>query len=956
MHANDQSEQRTARSVGSLLAVLATPVIVLALLPWPLPDLDTAYVPLHTAMETASIAVAVVVFVIGWNGYQQRAPLPILVVSVAFLGVALLDTGHMLSINGMPAFITPSGEEKTIRFWLAARLLAALALTAIALLPWSGRPAGVFTRRAALMLTIIGVLGVYAIIVANAPWLPEMFDEEQGLTPVKIRLEYGVVVLHILSAIVLWSRRDRIPDVDVPSLVIATLTIGLSEVLFTLYTSVTDTFALVGHFYKAIAYYYLFRALAISGIAMPYRQLAQARAGLRATLESLPDMILEIDRGGVVHQFYSASPHTLVTPEDGIGRSLFELLPGNLRPVLQHLLDDVDRNGRSSPYNYELDVRGETRYFEAVGNRLDADANDAPRTIIVVQDVTRRRERDHERRIAAAAFESQESICVTDADHHILRVNSAFERVTGHAGEDILGLQPDFLLLPQDRTRILRAIKSGIERRGRWRGEVRLQRKDGETQAQLLLVSAVADETGRVHNYIYDYIDISALKKAEDRLERLALYDPLTGLGNRRLLERRLAEAVEQDRQSGQFGCLMLINLIGFKRINDAMGFGAGDQLLIECGQELRRLAGKRGIAYRQGADEFALILSDLGSNWEGAIARVSTVADRVFSALDRAFRINEEDYFNRCRIGVSVIDPETTDSAEVLNQAAIALHQVKHLPDRTFSFFDPRMQEAVAQEQSLEADLRRAIREEEFELYFQPKVDRDRRMVGAEALIRWHHPERGLVPPHEFIPAAEQSGLITPIEKWTLAQAAAQLERWSGNLVFSEWTLSVNVASSQLYRNDFESHLVDLFERHAIKRHQLIIELTESTLLDDVHAARERISRLTERGLAFSIDDFGTGYSSLAYLGRLPVHELKIDRSFVREIDNDDFNADIIRMTLDMATILELNVVAEGVETEDQVQRLLELGCPVLQGFLFGRPMRVADLEDLALKTARPA
>ncbi|MDZ7791214.1 MAG: EAL domain-containing protein [Xanthomonadales bacterium] len=945
-------DRRLNRFTLGVLITLGGLMLVLVALPLELPDLMPHYVVIHSALEIIAIAMAFVVFAVGWNSYQRRTPLPLLVISIAFLGVAALDLGHVLSFTGMPDFITPAGEEDTIRFWLAARLLAAAALAVAMFLPWHQPHQGPWLRWALLLATMGLVSGFYAVIFGAPEAFPTLFDPETGLTPFKIGTEYLIIALHLMSAGTLWLRRRTLRQIDVDALLAAILIIAMSEFLFTLYATVSDTYAFIGHIYKIVAYFYLFRALVIGGIETPYRELAGARARLKATLESLPSIIFEVDRDGIVHQFHSEYPELLVHPDEALGRRIYDFLPGDIEPVLQELIEDVHRNGRSREYEYRLEVNGEVRCFEAVGSRLEKVVSPQDRFIVFVRDVTEARRLDHELRIAAAAFESQESICITDDHHRILRINSNFTLATGFRSEEVIGKRVDFMLAPADRERVSSAIAEAIESRDRWRGEVSLQHKVGEPHSQLLLVTAVRGTDGRIQNFIYDYIDISALKKAETRLQRLSLYDPLTGLGNRQLLERSLGEAIEQCRESGHYGGLLLINLIGFKRINDALGMSAGDRLLIDVGRELRTIARQEQAAYRQGADEFALVAPKVGRSWQEAGSAVSRIADRVFSALDRVYRIHDQDYFNRCRIGATLFDGRSTDSLEIINQAAIALHQVKSLPDRTFSFFDERMQQSVADEQTIESDLRRAIRENQFELYFQPKVDSARRTVGAEALIRWHHPERGVIQPVEFIPTAEQSGLITPIEKWTLAEAVRQLSAWQASESMRDWSLSVNIASSQLYRNDFEFHLASLLDEHPIRKDRLIIEFTESTLLHDIHAAGEKIRALAALGVRFAIDDFGTGYSSLAYLGRLPVHELKIDRSFIRDLDKAPYNAAIVRMIIEMAQVLGMQVVAEGVETEDQMSFLVEQGCELMQGFLFGRPVPVAEFEQGASRT----
>ncbi|RFF30243.1 EAL domain-containing protein [Wenzhouxiangella sediminis] len=947
----DSETRSLAERLHGLPVLFATALLLpaMAALPAGEPLSLARHLPLQALFETISSVAAFLVFVVGWMSYQRRAPIAVLLIAATFLGVALFGLGFLLSDQHTTEPEALFGASTAPLFWMAARLLAVLGVALAVLIPWKDRPTSPQTR-SLLLSSLLGlVAGTFAVILFGREDLLSGLQSVVGVAAFQDGIHYFAVAIYLLSAGVLQFHRRSIPNIDTRSLSVAIAFIVLASISFTLQATTNDTFNLLGQVYKLFAYYYLFRAVVISGIEEPYRELASARARLRATLEALPDIIFELDRRGIIHQMHSRYPHLIAQPEDVRGRCLLDFLPESVQREYHKLLDDIDRNGRSGAYQYKLEADGETRDYEATGNLLRDPETPETRYIVIVQDITQRKRLDHELRIAAAAFESQESICITDEAHRTLRVNSAFTRITGFAEHEMIGGDPAMLLPEDDRAGFRQRMDERMEDRSRWRGEIRLRRKSGEVHSQLLLVTAVRGEQGRVRNFIYDYIDISALKKAETRIQQLALYDSLTGLGNRRLMEVRLARSIEQGHQSGHYGSLLLINLIQFKKVNDAMGFSAGDQLLIQVAQELRGIAGQDGNAFRQGADEFALIVETAAGDARSAASLVQATADRVFAALNRAFSISGEEYYNRCRIGATVFDGPSVDGAEVLGQAAIALHQVKADPDRIFSFFDPEMQQVVAQEQTLESELRRAIAEEQFLLHYQPKVNRDREIVGLEALIRWQHPTRGLLSPGDFVPAAERTGLITPIEKWTLEQAIAQLARWRDHDAQRNWSISVNVASSQFYRDEFEIHLDSLLDHYGVDARQLILEFTESTLLHDVHAARDRILRLAKRGVRFSIDDFGTGYSSLAYLGRLPVHELKIDRSFVKDLDREPYNAAIVRMVIEMANILGMQVVAEGVETEAQYRFLTQQGCELLQGYLFGHPVPVEEINDPA-------
>lgn len=926
--------------------ILAVLLLAVSAVPSHLPDNFALYLPLHIIFEIASSGVAFLIFVVGWLSFQRSAPASVLLIAVTFLGVSLLDIGHLLSYDGMPALVTPSGPEKAIQFWLAARLLAAIGLALAIIVPWQHLEARASIRGLLLAGVLSLVAVIFAVILFAPERLPATFNPATGLTPFKVITEYTVVVIHLATVGLLWINRRSIPHIDTRALAIGILVIVLSELLFTLYESVTDTFNLLGHIYKIIAYYYLFYAIVVSGIEQPWRKLNSAQARLKATLQALPDIVFELDRDGVVYQFHSRYPHLLAQPESVEGRCLFDLLPDAATQEVQRLLADIDEHGRSGSHHYRLEVNGEFRDYEAAGNLLQDPDTSGKRYIVIVQDITQRKQLDHELRIAAAAFESQESICVTDADHRTLRVNSAFTRITGFDEQEVVGRPPATLLSDEDREDFDRRIAPRLSHDNRWRGEVHLRHKQGDLHCHLLMITAVRGEDNELRNFVYDYVDINALRKAETRIQRLALYDALTGLGNRRSLELCLSRVIEENRAFHQFSGLLLINLMRFRKVSDAMGINAGDQLLIEVAQELRGISGHHVTAFRRGADEFVLVIERAGETVDEAAGTTQQFADRVFASLNRIFIIDGKEYSNRCQIGATVFDDRIAAGSEAVNQAAIAMHEMTSTPGQTFSFFDPEMQARVSREQTLESELGKAVPENQFVLHYQPKIDANHRVIGFEALIRWNHPVRGLLLPGEFIPTAEKTGLIVPIEKWTLEQAIAQLARWQAQPATSGWSISVNVASSQFYRDEFETHLDSLLRDYRINTDRLILEFTESTLLNDVHAAQAKIQRLADRGIRFSIDDFGTGYSSLAYLGRLSVHELKIDRSFVRDLDKADYNAAIVRMIIEMAHILGMQVVAEGVETRDQCEFLVDGSCDLLQGFLFGEAMPIEELQ----------
>jgi diguanylate cyclase (GGDEF)-like protein/PAS domain S-box-containing protein len=433
--------------------------------------------------------------------------------------------------------------------------------------------------------------------------------------------------------------------------------------------------------------------------------------------------------------------------------------------------------------------------------------------------------------------------------------------------------------------------------------------------------------------------DITERKAAEAEVERLAFYDSLTGLCNRRLFHDRLEQAQASSMRSGAWGAVCFIDLDNFKDLNDTQGHDVGDQLLRQVGQRLLKAVREEDTVARLGGDEFVVLLEGLASEDSEAALYANAVGQKMLQALNVPYPLNEFPYHNTPSIGITLFRGHNERIEDILKRADLAMYQSKAAGRNTVRFFDPHMQSVVLQRSALERDLRVAIRDQQFLLHFQPVVHASGRTLGHEALLRWQHPSRGLVSPAEFIPVAEQTGLILPMGQWVLEQACATLAAWSADPVRNGWTLAVNLSARQLRQSDFVPEVQLLLQRLGVRPDRLKLELTESLLLHDIEDTVVKMGQLAELGVRFALDDFGTGYSSLSYLKRLPLSQLKIDQSFVRDLLTDPNDAAIAHTILQLASSLEMDVVAEGVETEGQRERLAAMGCQAFQGYLFGRP-----------------
>jgi diguanylate cyclase (GGDEF)-like protein/PAS domain S-box-containing protein len=547
------------------------------------------------------------------------------------------------------------------------------------------------------------------------------------------------------------------------------------------------------------------------------------------------------------------------------------------------------------------------------------------------------------------AFETQEGIVITDVNNRILRVNAAFTQMTGYSPEEAIGQTPALLKSGRHDAGFYRRMWEELQTQGRWQGEIWNRRKGGEIYPEWLTVTAVRGPAGDIRHYVAAFLDISERKQAEAQLEYMTLYDSLTGLANRRLLQDRLHQALAGISRNKTFGALLFIDLDSFRHINDTLGRSHGDGVLVEVARRLRDEVGEEATLARQGGDDFMVLLESVGNKLTESAAHVEHLAEKLLARLSEPYVLDNEECQCTACIGIALLQDQQVSADELIKQAELAMYQAKDSGTNTARFYDPAVQEAVASRLGMETDLRHALKNHELTLHYQPQVNAAGDIVGAEALLRWQHPERGMVSPALFIPFAESSGLILPIGAWVLEQACAQLALWQKtSAVASGWTLAVNISARQFHQTDFVEQVRNTLLQSGADPRRLKLELTESLLVADVEDAVRKMDALCELGMSLSLDDFGTGYSSLAYLKRLPLAQLKIDQSFVRDIGQDASDDTIVRAIIGLAASLGLEVIAEGVESAQQREMLLKWGCAHFQGFYFYRPMSAGQLSEL--------
>lgn len=598
--------------------------------------------------------------------------------------------------------------------------------------------------------------------------------------------------------------------------------------------------------------------------------------------------------------------------------------------------------GRGIPYRTERLMKrkdGSTIWCRIVGKAIDP--TDLPNgTLWMVEDITQRMEAEENQRLAAKVFDSSvEGILITDANSRIVTVNQAFTAITGYGIEEAVGKTPAILSSGKHAEDFYQQMWASLKEAGQWHGEIWNRRKNGETYLEWLTISAVKNDMGETTNYVAVFSDITTRKLAEERLNYLANHDALTGLPNRILFLERLALALAHAHRNHKMAAVMFFDLDRFKIVNDTLGHASGDELLQEVAKRVSCCLREDDTVARQGGDEFTVILEGLGDERD-----VAPIAQKIIDALAKPVDLGGQEVFVTASIGISVYPNDGSDAQTLVKNADAAMYRAKDLGKNNYQFFKAEMNTRAFERLTLENNLRRALERNEFELHYQPQVDLSTgQVVGAEALIRWRHPELGLVSPDRFVPIAEETGMILPIGEWVLRTACVQNKAWQ-DAGLPHLHVAVNLSGRQFKQKNLIAMIELILAETGLGAEHLELEITESVIMDQAAETIAAIGDMRMLGLRLSIDDFGTGYSSLSYLKRFPIDNLKIDRSFVRDITTDQDDAAIVKAVIALAHSLKLMVIAEGVETAAQFDFLREQGCDEIQGYYFSRPLEVAE------------
>lgn len=563
---------------------------------------------------------------------------------------------------------------------------------------------------------------------------------------------------------------------------------------------------------------------------------------------------------------------------------------------------------------------------------------------------------DHLKKLAQAVEQSSESVVITDVDGNIEYVNETFVQNSGYTEEEVIGQNSRILASGKTSLETFVALWSALTSGQIWRGELINRRKDGSEYIEAVTISPIRQSDGKVTHYLAVKSDITDQKLAQGEIKRLGYFDTLTQLPNRRQFQDRLGKAISASHRSKRHGAVLIVDLDNFKGVNDIRGHSVGDRLLSEVSHRLRNSCARaEDLIARFGGDEFAFLLEDLNEDYSEAAGQAKTFANKILRTVDQPFAFDGIEHHITASAGLYLFSSNSDETVDVvLKRADAAMYRAKTAGRNGLSFFDPAIQAKLELRAALETELRGALPQDQFRIVFQPQIDTHKRLIGAEALLRWQHPKRGMVSPLDFISLAEETGLIVPIGLWVLKTACLQLREWNTKPGQENFHVSVNVSARQFRHVDFVTNVHEIITATGVSPRNLKLELTESVILDSVDESIAKMLELKVIGIEFSMDDFGTGYSSLSYLKKLPLYELKIDQSFVRDIGIDPGDEVIVRTIIAMGQNLGLIVIAEGVETETQYELLRNYDCDSFQGYLFGRPQTDKEFERLHFNPGR--
>lgn len=685
--------------------------------------------------------------------------------------------------------------------------------------------------------------------------------------------------------------------------------------------------------------------------------LKEERQFLNTILESISDGIVVCDKDGHLTLFNPAARTFLGSSELHIpvnecaaqyglhSADGTHLLARDESPLYRTLKEGKVREQEVfvSPPN-----GGTERTLLANGETLANKEGERIGAVVTLHDITSQKALEQELRLSAMVFEAHDAMIITDDQGRIQRVNRRFVEMTGYSPEDVFGKTPSILKSGRHDDRFYRNLWKQLTDSDSWQGEIWNQRRNGEVYPQWTSISLIRDDKGTIIHFLSSMVDVSKQRRAEAEVEFLAYHDSLTGLPNRVLLFDRLNQALARSSRSGSIGASVFIDLDRFKNINDSLGHLVGDGMLKEFARRLKKLVRKDDTLARLGGDEFMMVLNELGPDQESATNKVLSIAEKFKASLAEPYHIREYELHTTSSIGVTLFSGAGETAEDIVRRADTAMYKAKEEGRNAIRFYLPEMQAQVRDRLAMENDMRIAMERDQFKLFFQPQIDiQTGELIGAEALLRWRHPERGYILPDHFIPIAEDTGLIVSLGEFVLREVCCRNRIWH-DAGLPKIPIAVNVSPVQFRRTDFFNQVNSILNDTQLSPHYLELEMTETAFMQNIVEVKDTLAKLKAQGVNIAIDDFGTGFSSLSYLNQMAIDKLKIDQSFIQDVSTDQNNATITKTIISMAQYLNLKTIGEGVETLDQFKFLQNSGCDEVQGFLFHEPVPMEIFSDM--------
>lgn len=672
------------------------------------------------------------------------------------------------------------------------------------------------------------------------------------------------------------------------------------------------------------------------------RQLELVNDEITAIIDAVGAAIVVIDSALNIEVVNKQSQSLFVSgSDDVVGQYLCSCLGQEDNAISKDIFKKIQAGDSTIRQN---NIFLNNKYYDLMATPLRDSDGELVKTILMFVDNTERILTEDKLQLAAVVFESTaEGVVVTDENTVIVAVNDALLNITGYEKHELIGKVPSIFKSGIHDNDFYEDMWRVLNTTGHWKGEIMDRRKDGQLFPARQTISVVKRSNGSISNYVSIMSDVTVQKESQDKLDFLAHHDPLTSLPNRVLFQQRLTHAMGKARRNTTELAVIFVDLDRFKNINDTLGHAIGDKLLVKVAKRLTEKKRKTDTVARLGGDEFVFLLEDV-THAKG----LAHFSEKLIDKFTAPFLVDGYDLHLTLSIGICIFPGDGEDVDSLIKNADAAMYRAKEKGRNGYQFFTHDLSEEVAAKLTLENDLRKAIEKREFELYYQPQYSlANNKLVSAEALIRWWHPELGLIPPDTFIPLAEETGLILPIGEWVIKEACRQLKKWRDTGFYLDH-IAVNVSGVQIIRGNLVDLVSSSLKQHQLSEHDLEIEITESTIMNDMAYAVEILGQLKQLGLTVAIDDFGTGYSSLGYLKKLPLDKIKIDRSFVQDIECDKDDKALVLAVIAMAKNLQLEVVAEGVENRIQYELLVAHHCELGQGYLFSKPLTANEFEAL--------